>query len=80
MSESIAAPTHFKIYILIKQNGMYFSNIGADTPSLGLGFFNTIDAAEKSRTMEILKLPADSKEKFLIFDIDVPNPTYQKNS
>ena len=74
----IPAPATIKIYTLIKRNGWYFSYTGVSgTPSMGLGFFESLADAEKARLMEVLKQTADSKDEFLIFELDIPNPAYK---
>ena len=58
---------------------MYFSNTGGtSTSGLGLGFYSTLNEAEMNRTAEILKANSDKKEKFHIFELDVPNPAYEE--
>jgi hypothetical protein len=66
-----------KIYQLIKQSGMYFMSAGsAGTQSIGLGFYSNLQEAEFNRTSEILKSNSDQKEKFHVFELEIPNPAY----
>ena len=70
-----------KVYQLIKQSGLSFSNVAATSPlQLGCGFFPTLHEAEHNRTMEILRETTSSspKSRFHIFELEVPNPAYQE--
>jgi hypothetical protein len=74
--ESIPIPKTLEIYLLLKQDKMYFNPAGAgSTGSLGFGFFLSEKGAEHHRTMEILREP---DAKFYIFSLTVDNPAYKK--
>ena len=79
--EPIRAPKTIKIYSLVKQNGMSFgspSSSSSGSTNIGLGYFITLQEAEHYRTLELLKASA-TKEKFHIFELEVPNPTYEES-
>ena len=79
--EPIKAPKTLKIYALLKQNGMSFSpasTLSSSATSIGTGYFTTLQEAEHYRTLELLKASA-TKEKFHIFELEVPNPTYEES-
>lgn len=76
--ESIKPPKIIKVYQLLRQNGINFSNPGSAS-SMGIGFYSTLQEAEHNRTMEVLKIPSGSKDKFHIFELDIPNPAYEEN-
>jgi hypothetical protein len=73
-------PKTIKIYQLLKQSGMYFSNMGSvgGQHSLGLGFYSTLHEAEMNRTLEVLKLTEKDNGKIHIFELEVPNPAYKE--
>lgn len=77
--ESIKAPETIKIYQLIKQIGLTFSNCGTCANGLGIGFYSTQVEAEFARTMEILKdTTSGSQHQWHLFEIDVKNPAYRE--
>lgn len=72
-------PETLKFYLLIQQStsSMYFSPTGTSMgTSYGSGFYATRDEAEKARTLAILS--DKSEARFHIFELDFPNPAYQK--
>ena len=78
---SIEQPQTIKIYQLIKMSGMYFCNTGlvttnASMPSMGVGFYATLQEAEHNRTLEILKDTTSSgpKPTWHVFELEFPNP------
>lgn len=79
---SVEQPRTIKVYQLIKMSGMYFSNTGlvttnASMPSMGLGFYATLQEAEHNRTLEILRdtTPSGSpKPTWHVFELEFPNP------
>ena len=79
--EPIRAPKTLKIYALLKQHGMTFGPIASSsgTTNIGTGYFTTLQEAEHHRTLELLKASA-TKEKFHIFELEVPNPTYEESN
>jgi len=80
--ESIKPPKTFKVYTLVKQTGASFTYTSGSASSspLGLGFFVTLQEAEHTRTIEVLKDTATglTKPQFHIFELEVPNPVYQE--
>ena len=61
--EPIKPSKTVKVYQLIKQGGMYFSNTGGtSTSGLGLGFYSTLNEAEMNRTAEILKANSEDRK------------------
>jgi hypothetical protein len=76
MSEPLPAPKFLKVYLLVRQlSHLYFSPSGGGN-NIGTGFYFTRDEAEKQRTMELLTLADSAKDKFYIFELDIPNPAY----
>ena len=80
--EPIKPPKTLKVYALIKQTGASFTyTSGVSTNvALGMGFFPTQQEAEYSRTVEVLKDTTTglNKPKFHVFELEVPNPTYEE--
>lgn len=75
----IQPPETIKVYALIKQSKLYFSyTCGSNISNIGLGFFKTLQDAEHERTAEYLKLDPNSTDAFHIFELEVPNPAYQR--
>jgi hypothetical protein len=81
--EPIKPPKTIKIYQLIKQTGMSFTNAGVGSSasaSLGIGFYPTLPEAEQNRTMEVLKDTTSgiNKPKWHVFELEFPNPAYEE--
>ena len=79
--EPLEPPPTFKIYTLIKQTGMTMSYVYVSTPNtlnLGAGFYSTRHDAEQARTFELLKDTSDPKPRYHVFELEVPNPVYNK--
>ena len=79
--ESIKPPKILKIYQLMRQTGMSFSNAAISSPTnLGSGIFPTLQEAEHVRTLETLKdtTTGPNKPRWHIFELDVPNPAYEE--
>ena len=80
--ESIKPPKTFKVYTLIKQTGASFTYTSGSSNSvtLGMGFFTTLQEAEHTRTVEVLKdtSTGPTKPKFHIFELEMPNPVYEE--
>ena len=79
----LTPPKTIKIYQLIKQTGMSFTNTGTGSSasaSLGIGFYPTLQEAEHNRTLELLKdaSSGSSKPKWHVFELEFPNPAYQE--
>ncbi len=78
----LQAPEFMTFYILVQQNAtsLFFSTTGAPvtsgTANFGTGFYSTRDEAEKARTYAILNDKTDTR--FHIFELEFPNPAYQK--
>jgi phosphoribosylaminoimidazole (AIR) synthetase len=79
--EPIKPPDTFKIYTLIRQTGAMMSYTAySGTHNIGSGFFTTLQEAEYHRTLETLRetTVAGPKTVFHVFELDVPNPIYNK--
>lgn len=77
--EPIQAPKTVKVYQLLKQSGATLSNAGiSGTMSWGYGFYITLQEAEHNRTLELLKNTDAVKPQYHIFELEIPNPTYQE--
>ena len=79
--EPIKAPKVLKIYQLMRQTGMNFSNAATiSTTNLGSGIFPTLQEAEHNRTLEVLKDTTSgvNKPRWHIFELEVPNPAYEE--
>ena len=80
--KSLDAPEVLTFYVLIQQSStsLHFSTTGAPvtsgTASFGTGFYSTRDDAEKARTYAYLN--EKSGAQYHIFELDFPNPAYQK--
>jgi hypothetical protein len=69
-----------KVYYLLRQDGLSLGAAAISEPgplSGSLGFFISREAAEMSRTHQLLLLPAGSKAQFHIFPLTLPNPAYK---
>jgi hypothetical protein len=76
--KSLEQPDTQKVYLLLKQTGIYFCPSSSSVSSiagtsLGVGFFWTQLEAEQHRTVEILKLTPTDNSVFHIFELEVPN-------
>lgn len=78
--EPIKPPKTIKIYQLIRQTGLNFAVSGTGTTGLGVGFYSTLQEAEQTRTMELLKdtTTGINKPKWHIWELDIPNPAYEE--
>ena len=76
--EPIKAPKVIKVYQLVRQTGLSLMPTGTSgTQQLGIGFYISQQEAEYNRTAEILKLSSGSKDRFHIFELELPNPAYE---
>lgn len=76
MSEPLPIPKFLKVFYLMKlSQGLYLTGVG--TGPLGPGFYLSQIDAEKQRTVELLSTTFDSKDRFYIFELDIPNPAYK---
>ena len=81
--EPLNPPPTFKVYTVIKQTGLtlgyvYTSGVSSSVINFGAGFYGSREEAEKARTFELLKDTTDPKPLYHVFELDVPNPIYQK--
>jgi hypothetical protein len=81
--DPIKPPKIIKIYQLVRQTGMSFTNTGSSSSAsapLGIGFYPTLQEAEHNRTMEVLKdtTSGTNKPKWHIWELDIPNPAYEE--
>ncbi len=77
MSLPLPAPESIKVFMLLKQStGLFLYPTGSSSNGLSSGFFLTREEAEKVRLMEVLG--SDGKDKFHIFELDIPNSAYGK--
>ena len=79
--EPLKPPPTFLVYTVLKQTGLSLSYVyssGSSTISLGSGFYGTRDEAEKVRTYELLKDTTDPKPHYHVFELEIPNPVFQK--
>jgi hypothetical protein len=81
--ESIKPPKTIKIYQLVRQTGISFTNAGGSSSasaSLGIGFYPSLQEAEQNRTMEVLKDTSSgiNKPKWHVFELEFPNPAYEE--
>lgn len=76
----LEAPATLTIYMLLNQSSASFyfnpAAVAGITSTMGSGFFGTRDEAEKARTLAILS--DKSNNIFHVFELEVPNPAYQK--
>lgn len=71
--------SYIKVYMLVKQDGMYLYPCGYDSNvSLGTGFFSTQNDAEMVRTREILGQKPESTSHYYIYELEIPNPAYKE--
>jgi len=79
--EPIKPPKTLKLYQLIKQTGMSFTNGGlSSSQGYGIGFYSTLQEAEHNRTVELLKdtTSGNNKPKWHVFELEFPNPAYEE--
>ena len=78
--EPLKPPKTIRIYQLLKQSGMNFSNssttVASTINNLGTGFYLTQQEAEHQRTLEVLKETSGAKNYWHVFELEVPNPIY----
>lgn len=79
--EPLKPPKTFKIYTLIKQTGLMLNYVyvsGTGATQFGPGFYATRDEAEQNRTLELLKETSGARSHFHVFELEIPNPSYQE--
>lgn len=70
---------YIKVFMLLKQDGMYCYPCGFDSSNgMGTGFFQTQQDAEMARTRELLGLKQDSNARYHIYEIELPNPAHKE--
>jgi hypothetical protein len=76
----IPQPETIKVYQLLKMTGLQLIPAGTSTSGLGAGFYTTLNEAEMNRSVEMLRDPGSTllKTSWHIFELDLPNPAYQK--
>lgn len=68
-----------KVYMLLRQDGTYLGLAGYDqNAGLGTGFFMTQSDAEMFRTRELLGQKSESTSKYLVYELEIPNPAYKE--
>lgn len=77
--EPIKPPKTVRVFQLVRQTGLSFINSGSSSPSaMGIGFYPTLQEAEHSRTLEVLKDTSSTKPKYHVFELEFPNPAYEE--
>lgn len=76
--EPIKTPKTFKVYTLVKQDGLHMSYVYTSNTTFGSGFFSTSTEAEHARTIEVLKETNGGKIQYHVFELEIPNPAYQE--
>ena len=77
--QGLPPPKTIKVYHLLKmstKSGLYISACGS--ASSGMGMYMTLQEAEHTRTLEILKDPDGGSNSYHIFELDFPNPAYKE--
>jgi hypothetical protein len=77
--QGLAPPQTIKVYQLLKmsaKSGLYISPCGVS--SLGIGMFMTLQEAEHTRTLEILRDTDSDYNSYHVFELDFPNPAYKE--
>ena len=74
----LAPEPYIKVYMLLKQQGLYLSTTGhVSGPLTGsIGFYQSYNEAEIARTHELLVGLNSSDYRYHIFELDLPNPAY----
>jgi hypothetical protein len=77
----ISAEPYIQVYLLLRQQGLYFSTAGYSNNTLpgSLGFYPSRNEAEIARTHELLS-NKDKDYLYHIFELDIPNPAYDIQS
>lgn len=70
----------FKVYAVIKQNGLHMSYVygSGSSVTFGAGFYGSREEAEHLRTLELLKNTDTGFIEYHVFELEIPNPAYQK--
>jgi len=79
--EGLRPPKTFKVYQLIKltvTSSIYISPVTTyGSQSFGGGIFKSLDEAEQTRTIELLK-DKTGESTYHVFELEFPNPAYQE--
>ena len=80
--QGLPLPKTMKVYQLLKmstKSGLYISACGSvnSGPFNGIGIYTTLQEAEHTRTLEILK-DTETGNSYHIFELDFPNPAYKE--
>jgi len=74
MTLSLKTQNFFKVFLLVKQEGMNLIPVGLPSSNfIGTGFYMSKQDAEYAKTIEYLKNTIDNIQLH-IFELDVPNP------
>ncbi len=76
--EPIKPPRTFKVYALVKQDGLHLSQVYTSSTTFGSGFHANLTDAEHVRTLEMLKETSNKKIQYHIFELEIPNPACQE--
>lgn len=70
----------FKVYAVIKQTGLQMSYVygSGSSVTFGAGFYGSREEAEQLRTLELLKKTDTVHSEYHVFELEVPNPAYNK--
>ena len=77
--QGLPPPKTMKVYQLLKmstKSGLYISACGS--ASSGMGMYMTLQEAEHTRTLEILRDTEGGSNSYHIFELDFPNPAYKE--
>lgn len=81
--QGLPPPKILKVYQLLKMStkaGLYISACSAASGTLhiGAGMYMTLQDAEHTRTLEILRDTEGDYNSYHIFELDLPNPAYKE--
>ena len=79
--QGLPPPKTMKVYQLLKMStkaGLYISACGASSVGIGIGMYMTLQEAEHTRTLEILRDTDGGSNSYHIFELDFPNPAYKE--
>ena len=77
----IAPEPYLQVYMLLRQDGLYFMPAGSSSTLLGSsGFYATRNEAEMARTHQLLSNKDATNCQYHIFELEIPNPAYDIQS
>lgn len=81
--QGLAPPKTLKVYQLLKMStnkSLYILSVGTNTgtTAVGTGMYTTLQEAEYSRTLEILRDTDSAYNSYHIFELEFPNPIYKE--